>query len=1023
MAFPAPARSADWAGGDGNWSDASQWVPATTPDAATDVGVKSGTVHVGSGTVDSRNAVVDTGGKVEVSGGGTVWDNSGSSLGYNQRGGAIVVGETGVGTLDISNGGTVKTTGTPAGTLLVGDQAGSTGTVNVGGGTGTSTLENAGPVGYPGNFYVGYDGTGVLNVNAGGTVSGFDGMALGIGATGVGTLNVDGGSVDVSPGNLDVGQAGRGTLVVKNGGTVESRGGTVSGNGGSAATVTGAGSAWHIGSGGLKVGYGQDGSLSISDHGVVDTAGGQFYLGQNAGSAALTLQSGGTLKTHGAVIGQGMTGTATQVSITGAGSSWDAVGTGDYFWAYSGAAGTAIDVTAGGSLMTSSAIIGDVGTADTAVTVDGAGSSWSSTGNIFVGYHSAATSSTGTLNLTNGGAVTASALKLYAPGTLNLGTGGLAGTFTGALIVNDGRIVADFTDAAILDSAISGSGTLTKKGTGTLTLNGASTAYAGTTSVDGGTLTVGDGTHPGAGLAGGVSVNATGTLGGIGTLEHVTIASGGTLAPGNSIGTINVADVAFDAGSTYAVEVDAGGHSDKTVATGAATINGGTVKVLAGSGSYAARTDYTILTAAGGRTGMFDGVISNLAFLTPSLGYDADSVYLTMTRNGTGFAAVGLTPNQRAAGAGSESLGTGSSVYGALVDLSADQARDALDQLAGAAHASAKGMLLEGSAFVRDAIDSRLRSVSGDAGAPAPRLLAYGYGGTVADSGPLAAIGGTSAPADTGRFAAWGSTFGSWGATDGDGNAAGLHRSTGGFLAGADGEVASHVRLGFLAGYSHDRFDVDGRDASGSSDNYHLGLYGGAQPGALGVRAGVAYTWHDVSTRRAIAFPGFADRLTADYDADTFQAFGELGYRIDTAAASFEPFANLAYARLHTAGFTEQGGDAALSSPSQDTDTTFTTFGIRASTRLDLGGTTATARGTLGWRHAYGDTTPRTTLAFAGGDAFTVAGAPIAEDAAVLRAGLDFAIGRDAALRVSYTGQFGDHAYDNGAEASLDVVF
>lgn len=1019
MALPAPALGADWGGGDGDWSDSSQWSSSATPDAATDVKVKSGTARIQTGIANSHNAVIDSGGQVDVSGSGAVWDNHGSSPGFGLRGGAIVVGETGAGTLDISNGGVVKTTGISAGTVLIGNQAGSSGTVNVGGGSGTSVLESAAPVGYPGNFYVGYDGTGTLNVTAGGSVTGFQGMTLGVGAGSAGTLTVDGGVVDVMPGNLDVGKAGRGTLIVKNGGTVESRSGSVSGSGNSSATVTGMGSAWNLEAGGLRVGTGKDGTLEIADHGAVNVDGGQFYLGQGTGSGVLTIQSGGTLKTNGGFIGNTTTGSRNQLSITGAGSSWNAKDA--IFYVYSGAAGTAIDVTAGGSLLTSTATIGESGSADTTVSVDGAGSSWSNTGNISLG-----TSSTGTLNLANGGAVSSPMLTLFAHGVLNLGTGGLAGRFTGTSLINEGRIVADFTDTATLDSVISGAGTLTKKGAGVLTLNGASTAYTGTTSVEGGTLTVGDSSHSGASLAGNVNVNTAGTLGGIGTLSHVTVASGGTLAPGNSIGTIKVADVTFAPGSTYAAEINAAGQSDQIVASGAATINGGTVQVLAGSGDYAPRTDYTILTADGGITRNSDfSVTSDLAFLTPSLSYDVNHLYLSMARNSTDFAAVGLTPNQRAVGAGAESLvGMGSPVYDALVKLSADQAHAALDQLAGDAHASVRGMLLEGSHFVRDAVNGRLRAAFGGADAPVPPLLAYGYGGsTVADSGPLTGLGNAPAPASTGRFSAWGSTFGSWSGTHGDGNAAGLHRSTGGFLAGVDGQVAPRLRLGVLAGYSHDRFSADDLDASGSSDNYHLGVYGGTQQGALGLRVGAAYSWHDVSTRRAVAFPGFADQLTADYDAGTFQTFGELAYRIDTASASFEPFADLAYARLHTAGFAEQGGAAALSSPAQDTETTFTTLGLRASTQIDLGRASATAHGMIGWRHAYGTTTPRTTLAFSGGDAFTVAGVPVAEDAAALEAGLDFAISRDATLHVSYTGQFGSDAYENGAEAELNIRF
>ncbi|WP_407660535.1 autotransporter domain-containing protein [Mesorhizobium huakuii] len=49
---------------------------------------------------------------------------------------------------------------------------------------------------------------------------------------------------------------------------------------------------------------------------------------------------------------------------------------------------------------------------------------------------------------------------------------------------------------------------------------------------------------------------------------------------------------------------------------------------------------------------------------------------------------------------------------------------------------------------------------------------------------------------------------------------------------------------------------------------------------------------------------------------------------------------------LHTDGSAEKGGAAALASPSSTTDATFTTLGLRASTQINLGSMTATARGT-----------------------------------------------------------------------------
>src|SRR3546814_3413839 len=86
----------------------------------------------------------------------------------------------------------------------------------------------------------------------------------------------------------------------------------------------------------------------------------------------------------------------------------------------------------------------------------------------------------------------------------------------------------------------------------------------------------------------------------------------------------------------------AAGASDRLAVTGDVTIEGGTVQVLAEAGDYQPVTDYAIITAGGAVDGTFDAVTSNLAFLTPSLAYAADSVTLTLIRNDPSFASAGV---------------------------------------------------------------------------------------------------------------------------------------------------------------------------------------------------------------------------------------------------------------------------------------------------------------------------------------------------------------------------------------------
>ncbi|MBN8970090.1 MAG: autotransporter domain-containing protein [Rhizobiales bacterium] len=133
-----------------------------------------------------------------------------------------------------------------------------------------------------------------------------------------------------------------------------------------------------------------------------------------------------------------------------------------------------------------------------------------------------------------------------------------------------------------------------------------------------------------------------------------------------------------------------------------------------------------------------------------------------------------------------------------------------------------------------------------------------------------------------------------------------------------------------------------------------------------------AYTWHRLQGSRTIVFQGFGDQARDKDDAATFQTFGELGYGID-GWASFEPFVSLTSMNFTDGKFNERGGAATLRVDSKAIDTTFNTLGLRGFTVLDFGGRNMMLRGLAGWRHAYGDVTPLSSNAFAGGNIFTVA--------------------------------------------------
>jgi outer membrane autotransporter protein len=245
---------------------------------------------------------------------------------------------------------------------------------------------------------------------------------------------------------------------------------------------------------------------------------------------------------------------------------------------------------------------------------------------------------------------------------------------------------------------------------------------------------------------------------------------------------------------------------------------------------------------------------------------------------------------------------------------------------------------------------------------------------------------------------------------------------------GADGLVADTWRIGLLAGYSRSDIDLDARLSSADMDSYHLGLYGGtgwALPGGtVSMRGGLAYSWHDIETSRSVGFLGFGPEvLSADDDAGSFQAFGELGYGMETATARLEPFISLAHVRTRTGQFAETGGAAALTVSGNTMDTTFTKIGIRGETGIELGEFDVRLSGMLGWRHAMGDTTPVSDHSFTGADGFTIAGSAIARNSAVIDAGFAFDLTPDATLGMAYQGQFASDARDHGLRAKLAVRF
>lgn len=599
---------------------------------------------------------------------------------------------------------------------------------------------------------------------------------------------------------------------------------------------------------------------------------------------------------------------------------------------------------------------------------------------------------------------------------------GVAGT-TVSLGANS-LTFGDATDQ-IFAGSVSGTGGLTKQGAGKLSLTGFNT-YTGLTSVLGGTLEL-----VGGSLFGQVNVGTSGTFSGSGSIGALTVGSGGTLSLGDALtpdGILNVSgDVTFSTGSTFALDIGADGRSDRIDSAGAATLNGGrlSVNALDPTTSYQQGQTYTILSATDGVSGRFASVSATSAFLDFYTTYNPNDVQLTIGVAASSFEGAALTANQRAVARALDTLeqsGDSLALYNRMLVLSADDASNAFEELGGVVYASGQSGFVRTAGAVNNVINNRIRSATN--GVVVTPVTALGYAEVKPsnpDNDPFSSYNtkSKSEAFDQDRFAIWGTGLGSWGTIDGTDGGRDTDTRTSGLLFGADGMVSDQWRAGIFAGYSYSSFDAGAEEQR--SKNYHAGLYADGHWGSASLRTGVNYTHHEIDTARVLGSLGEA--LVGNYNGNTISAFGELAYRVDVGSSAFEPFAAISHTYNRTSAFTETGGLAALTVEGNTMNTTGSTIGIRAATTFDLGQTLVVARGTLGWMHSFGDVNPISTARFATGEAFSVSGTPVDRNAVLIEAGMDFSLSRHSTLGIGYNGQIGTKASDHAFNAGLKVRF
>ncbi len=176
---------------------------------------------------------------------------------------------------------------------------------------------------------------------------------------------------------------------------------------------------------------------------------------------------------------------------------------------------------------------------------------------------------------------------------------------------------------------------------GTLILDGSVGASGGAT-ISGGTFQVGDANTPSALFTGDVAVDAGGTLSGHGTVAG-NVSNAGTVMPGGTPGILTVSgNYTQTAAGTLMMQIGAptagSGYSQLQVG-GSASLAGDLLLGL--NTGYQVGSTYDLVHAAGGVSSTFaQDLFSNAAlaaYLTPTVTYTANDVFLTLKANPAAF--------------------------------------------------------------------------------------------------------------------------------------------------------------------------------------------------------------------------------------------------------------------------------------------------------------------------------------------------------------------------------------------------
>lgn len=614
-------------------------------------------------------------------------------------------------------------------------------------------------------------------------------------------------------------------------------------------------------------------------------------------------------------------------------------------------------------------------------------------------------------------------------GVLQLGIGGSSGSVIGN-IVDNATLAFDRSDTFTYNGTISGNGGVVQAGTGTTILT-ADHRYTGATFVSAGHLQL-DST-----LASDVTVASAGELSGTGEANSVTVA--GALHPGDAAlaeATFSIAhNLTLNAGSLFAVNVDAnGGHSLLQV-NGAATLLGGNVSVTVANGTYGAKQEYLILSTNGGVNGTFSSVLVNGLNLDPSLRYTSNDVYLDLVNpsaSTTTSSSGASSSNPPSSGGGTSTAPSAPSTAvtvtpGAMPLFSCTQLTSnqcslehALQAASTQNNSSLQPVLAALSQQTLSNARTALNAMGSEIYADADWLAAHQIADlrTLEDRHPLASDRDP-----------WVEYLDGDARVAGDGNALGLSAHHDGVFAGVDVPVDDQLQLGAFAGNARSTATLaSGAYATVSGPQaglYARGLLGKTDAWYGNAIAGIGNP--KVAVYRLPEVGGIAYASGANYREHSVGLSAEFGYRANVAGVDMRPF--VAYdgglaRRTSVREIADAPTDLAL--PGKRTVVSTATLGIHASRNFVTSsglGVTPDFTASVERRLRQDGSVVDATLPAASGTAFSTQSVRTGRMLASASGGVRLRFTRNVSLSLDGTYAHARRENDRNVQARLNVTW